>query len=314
MIANNVIAANDHSNTTPQMRRELVLAGQEGALDTWWIPGEVIASCLALREDEEPEVFKRAIRLLQRIAEWKANKERPDLRGADLSGAVLRDADLSDRERAVLRDADLSGADLSGAVLRDADLRGADLSDAVLRDAVLSGSRPERCRPERCRLRGADLSGAVLRGADLSGAVLSDAVLRDADLSGADLSGAVLSGAVLSDAVERCRPERCRRCPLRWHAHRLEDREGLVGARGVTTTIPTRSQGQRLDALRIATDIRIAKATLKADIRSGKIGPVHALKRQTPHFDEGGGVPQSRPGHRQGQGSKALCPYGNLTL
>lgn len=51
-----------------------------------------------------------------------------------------------------------------------------------------------------------------------------------------------------------------------------------MGARGVTTTIPTRSQGQRLDALRIATDIRIAKATLKADIRSGKIGPVHALK------------------------------------
>ncbi len=81
--------------------------------------------------------------------------------GADLSGAVLRGADLSGAD---LRGAVLRGADLSGAVLRDADLSGADLRGADLRGAVLSG--------------------AVLRGADLRGAVLSDAVLRDADLSG----------------------------------------------------------------------------------------------------------------------------------
>jgi len=80
-----------------------------------------------------------------------AIEAKKSLRGAVLSGAVLRDADLSG---AVLNDAVLSGADLSGAVLRDADLSG-----AVLR-------------------------GAVLRGAVLSGAVLRDAVLRDADLSG----------------------------------------------------------------------------------------------------------------------------------
>ncbi len=89
-----------------------------------------------------------------------------------------------------LRDADLRGADLSDAVLSDADLRGADLSDAVLSDAVLRGAD----------LRGAVLSGADLSDADLRDADLRDAVLSDADLRGADLSDAVLSDAVLSDA------------------------------------------------------------------------------------------------------------------
>jgi hypothetical protein len=57
-----------------------------------------------------------------------------DLRDADLSGAVLSDADLSGAD---LRDADLSGAVLRGADLRGADLRDADLSGADLRGAVL---------------------------------------------------------------------------------------------------------------------------------------------------------------------------------
>ena len=92
---------------------------------------------------------------------------------ADLSGANLSDADLSD--------ANLSGANLSDADLSDADLSGANLSDADLS--------------------GADLSDANLSDADLSGADLSDANLSDADLSGANLSGANLSGANLSDAA-----------------------------------------------------------------------------------------------------------------
>jgi uncharacterized protein YjbI with pentapeptide repeats len=62
----------------------------------------------------------------------KAYERCADLRGADLSGADLRDADLrgADLSDADLRDADLRGADLSGAVLRDADLRDADLRGA----------------------------------------------------------------------------------------------------------------------------------------------------------------------------------------
>jgi uncharacterized protein YjbI with pentapeptide repeats len=115
-----------------------------------------------------------------------------NLRGADLSDADLSDANLrgADLRGANLRDADLSGADLRGANLSDANLRGADLRDADLRDANLRGAD----------LRGANLSDANLRGADLRDADLRDADLRGADLRGADLRDADLRGADLRDA------------------------------------------------------------------------------------------------------------------
>jgi len=101
------------------------------------------------------------------------------LRGADLSGANLRGADLSS--------ADLSGANLSGANLRSADLSGANLSGADLRSADLRSAN----------LRSADLSGANLSGADLSSADLSGANLSGADLRSANLSGADLRSALV---------------------------------------------------------------------------------------------------------------------
>ena len=115
-----------------------------------------------------------------------------DLRGADLSNANLRGADLSD---ASLRGANLRGADLSDASLRGANLRGADLSNANLRGAGLS-----EADLSNANLRGADLRGANLRGADLSNANLSNANLRGAGLRGADLRGADLRGADLRGA------------------------------------------------------------------------------------------------------------------
>ena len=66
-------------------------------------------------------------------------------------------------ERAVARGADLSGADLRDAYLSGADLRGAYLSGAYLRGADLSGTY----------LSGAYLRGTDLRGTDLSGARLA---------------------------------------------------------------------------------------------------------------------------------------------
>jgi uncharacterized protein YjbI with pentapeptide repeats len=85
---------------------------------------------------------------------WRAKNPniKPQLSGADLSGANLR--------RAVLVNTNLFGVVLSGA----------DLFGGVLIEAVLSG---------------ADLSGADLMEANLFGAVLSGAVLMEADLSGA---------------------------------------------------------------------------------------------------------------------------------
>jgi uncharacterized protein YjbI with pentapeptide repeats len=86
---------------------------------------------------------------------------------ADLSGASLRDADLSS---AWLDGVDLSGADLASAGLYHTDLNGAILSGAILNEA---------------ELKGADLSGA-----DLRGALLVEANLRNASLFRADLSDA----------------------------------------------------------------------------------------------------------------------------
>ena len=83
-------------------------------------------------------------------------------RGADLSGANLRKANLSMED---LRGADLRGANLSGADLSWANLSGANLS-------------------------GADLRWANLRGANLRRACLSVADLRRADLRETNLSGA----------------------------------------------------------------------------------------------------------------------------
>jgi hypothetical protein len=148
VIANNVIRANDHGNTTPEMRRELVRAGRTGVLDTWWVPGEALAMALALKDGESADVYERTLRLLARIAEWKGgDKTRPNLRGANLRGANLRGANL--------RGANLGGADLGGANLGGADLGGANLGGADLGGANLGG---------------ANLGGANLGGADLGGA------------------------------------------------------------------------------------------------------------------------------------------------
>src|SRR5215203_6209855 len=86
---------------------------------------------------------------------------------ADLSGAELRDADLSlaDLSNVTLRDANLSGADL-----QNANLSGADLSSANLQDA---------------NLRAANLFNANLVGAYLPEATLEYAELRYANVEGA---------------------------------------------------------------------------------------------------------------------------------
>src|SRR5918995_914166 len=83
------------------------------------------------------------VELLQRsVRKWNARRKRdpslqPDLSLADLSGAVLRKANLS---RAVLRGAVLLGTDLSRAVLRGANLFAANISSANLPRADLSGA------------------------------------------------------------------------------------------------------------------------------------------------------------------------------
>jgi len=171
------VSANDHGKTTKAQRAEIVKAGEVGILDTWWVPTEVVVWGLSEAPKDSGPV-ERIVSIAAFVAAWKADKRRPNLRGANLRGANLRDADL--------RGADLGDADLRGANLRGAYLWGADLGDDDVRGA---------------NLRGSNLRGANLRGADLRGANLRDADLRGADLGDADLRGANLRGANASPAT-----------------------------------------------------------------------------------------------------------------
>lgn len=114
-----------------------------------------------------------------------------DLKGVDLSGAMLRDATFQ-------------RSDLSGATLATVDAYRAKFFSARMPGAVMDGSRLIEADFTR-----ADLSGARFRGADLRNAKLVDTNLRQADLTGArldgtDLRNADLSGATWTDGKRTC--------------------------------------------------------------------------------------------------------------
>ena len=72
-LADIVINANDSDTATPKSRASLVKAGQEGVLDTWWIPGVVIAWAMSRAKDAKPmTAHQYAMYVLKRIAKWKA--------------------------------------------------------------------------------------------------------------------------------------------------------------------------------------------------------------------------------------------------
>lgn len=157
--------------------------------------------------------------------EWQRRREEylshinaPDLKGADLRGAVMHgaflvraDLSVANLEGARLSFAHLEGADLSRAYLRraelweahleGADLRFAHLERANLENAHLEGANLWDTHLERANLAHADLEGASLYNAHLEGAFLNDAHLAGADLRDAHLEGAVLAGAHLEGAV-----------------------------------------------------------------------------------------------------------------
>lgn len=136
--------------------------------------------------------------LLENIDAWNQWRRKepwitPDLREANLSGAMLQGANLI---QADLLGADLSGADLFGAILGSTSLIGINLRKAMLAGADLMGANLSRAD-----LGEADLIAANLSGANLSGANLSRAKLMSANLVGADLAEANLSGAVMKETV-----------------------------------------------------------------------------------------------------------------
>ncbi len=99
-----------------------------------------------------------------------------------------------------LQSADLDGADLAGANLRRADLSNADLVAADLASANLERANLSDADLNLAYLGNADLRAAILRGADLRNAYLPDADLRGANLAGASLERGYLDGALFGGA------------------------------------------------------------------------------------------------------------------
>ncbi|MBW4576106.1 MAG: pentapeptide repeat-containing protein [Aphanothece sp. CMT-3BRIN-NPC111] len=144
--------------------------------------------------------------LLKRYAAGGRNFQSGDLRGIQLAGADLRDANLINTQlgHADLRNAQLDGAklaiaDLSNTLLNGASLRKAKLMGAIFRDADLSGADLSRADLSDADLRNAQLVKANLVGANLSAADLRGANLRNANLTSAELSDVNLMGATMPD-------------------------------------------------------------------------------------------------------------------
>jgi uncharacterized protein YjbI with pentapeptide repeats len=135
-----------------------------------------------------------------------------DLSGADLSRKKLANADL---QAANLVGANLSAANLTGAKLGGANLTGANLTKTNLTGAVLQAASLIDVNFTNTNLTRTDLSYANLVNTNFSKAVLSNTDLAGANLALADFTGANLSTTSL-------------------------ERANLVGAKGVTSTSPTR--------------------------------------------------------------------------
>ena len=88
------ISANDAEDTSPEDRAAILLAGETGLVDTWWLPATVVAAAMArpcpAEGEELPDetAVERVLRTLAAVSAWKElGRPRPDLQGADLQGA-----------------------------------------------------------------------------------------------------------------------------------------------------------------------------------------------------------------------------------
>ena len=123
----------------------------------------------------------------QALAEWNTQNPqpfegclRPNLEGADLTGADFTDADCSLVSfcRATLREACFVGAKLQHALLIDVDATNANFEGACLREIPCPNT---------------SFQGAILKAADFSGSYLGDAVLDGTNLEGARFFNAMMN-------------------------------------------------------------------------------------------------------------------------
>src|SRR5919199_279368 len=140
--------------------------------------------------------------LKQSVEAWNQWREenldiKPDLSGADLSGANIEKANLY-------------GADLAGVILYRAKLLGVDLSDAVIVAANLDQARFVFVNLSRASFIGATLNGAVFYESNLTGSlffpsycpmsVFANCNLTGANFGGSDLTEVNFTGSCLGSA------------------------------------------------------------------------------------------------------------------
>ena len=95
LIRSLMISHNDSTSSTQEQRIEAVTLGMEGALDTWWIPAEVILSYYGdFTREKTPTDHERLVKMLKGVSAWKLDKVRRSLYGANLVRANLYGANL----------------------------------------------------------------------------------------------------------------------------------------------------------------------------------------------------------------------------
>ncbi len=116
-----------------------------------------------MADEEHLSVLKQGIEAWN---EWRfAHKDiRPNLSGADLSGAYLGERNMLLGRVVNLCEANLHGANLSRSFLLHGDLRKADLSGANLKGAVLVNTDLTQANLSRCRISGLSAWQVKLEG------------------------------------------------------------------------------------------------------------------------------------------------------
>jgi len=125
----------------------------------------------------------------------KCHFKHSDLRGLDLTGASLVNADLT---AANLEGTTLAGADLHNATLINVRVAGADFSGCTWDRADFTNASGEDAHFDGCRI---DRKPAERNGPMFQSSELPAVTLRSADLSGARFQNAKMPGAVAEDAV-----------------------------------------------------------------------------------------------------------------
>lgn len=159
-----VIIKRDHLGNQSVLR----IGGQSGSVVVGYQPCDISVPT---------EQMDCAGRDLQKVQWQGASLSGGRFDGANLAGAVLRDAGLANAsfERALLSGADLRNAMLANADFSDADMKNARLDDANIINGDFRRADLSAASLRRARLINADFDRAQVDGADLRGATIINA-------------------------------------------------------------------------------------------------------------------------------------------